>query len=186
MSQMAAYGWPAGGAGAEVGGSGLVLVARAMLSGAAALTLDQVFTPRFQHYLMHVSGYTSATATEIRMRLRRQGADAVGATDYAGSNWSQQYASAAATPFREVTTSSYWSLRRFNNTAGVFSTRRIELFNPALPTFTFQAWHGSDAESYQNDGGGKHIQSVAYDGFTIYPASGEFDHIVCRVYGYQL
>ena len=138
-----------------------------------------MFTSTHDNYLIQVSNFTGTTTGDTFLRLT-SGGTAATANDYKYSGHYSVYvngnyvadASNAAGGFKVVYVSS-----------SPVSAANITLMNPAKTTSTsfLKNGHNFDAVFQHN---GVHVLSTAYDGFTIYPASGTISGTI-KVYGYK-
>jgi len=170
--------WGSGGAGA------LTYVGGATFTGSSSQSLNNVFTSTYTNYMIVSNIDSVSTGTNICFKLRVSGTDA--STLYY-SNILYNDLSAGTTAFGNISVSSgaAWKIADLNTTGKPYGFS-FNLFNPQrTTTTTFQSGsHGYDYSGtvYQSFTGGVHGTSAAYDGITIFPASGTFTGTI-RVYG---
>ena len=160
--------------------SGLTYITSATASAAATLSVNNCFTSTYDTYLVMWDGLGSADAY-MSMRLRASASDNTAA---AYNSQILTYQGTTATTAR-LTGQTTWTSMAGNTTANT-SAFIATLFRPALAVPTSV----KSSTTYNTSGGWgsesilAHTASTAFDGFTLYPASGTITGIV-RVYGYK-
>lgn len=166
------------------GGGSLVYVGGAAFTGASSQSLNNVFTSTYTNYMIVCNIDSVSVSSNICFKLRASGTDA--STLYY-SNIMYNDLSAGNTTFGNISVSSgaAWKIADLSTTGKPYGFS-FNLFNPQRTTTTsFQEGsHGYDYSGvvYQSFTGGFHGTSAAYDGITIFPASGTFTGNI-RVYG---
>ena len=160
----------------SVAGAGVTLSGgKVTYSAAATVSVNGCFNSTYDNYLVMADGYQSVEGF-VNMRLRLSG------TDSSAASYSYQRFSAQSTTLSGSNSSSQTS-----GTLGVFTTTdrnalRVDLFGPALAAntkyFSNCTYGGSNLEIFP----GAHIVATAYDGFSLFPASGNMTGTL-RVYG---
>lgn len=147
-------------------------------SSCETLSLNGVFSADYDNYMVVMRFSATSSAANFNIRLRASGADNSTASSYV-----LQYIDATSTTVGASRTTS--NLASFG---GAYSAQRsgtvTTFFGPHLaqPTAfrTVSAYGYLDAYIY--DTAITHNQSVSYDGFTVYPATGSVSGLVA-VYG---
>ncbi len=156
-------------------GTGLTLITTQAFTTAAAVNINNCFTSTYTNYRLLITAQGSA-GTNLNFRYRVSGVDN-SATIYA-----RQFLRAISTgvsgsfdTLNEVTVSSLSSTQ----TAMSF----VEIRNPnlAVQTNSFATFHDND---YVGHFGCLHKTATAFDGFSLYGASGTITGSVW-VYGYE-
>jgi hypothetical protein len=158
--------------------TGLVLLNTTTLSSSSGVTISNVFTATYDNYLIQVSNFAGTTGDTF-LRLTSSGTAATG-SDYKYSGNYSLYTSGAyvgdasngATAFKLNYLSS-----------SPVSSSNITLMNPAKATNTSFLKNSHNFDAFLQHSG-VHVLSTAYDGFTIYPASGTISGTI-KVYGYK-
>lgn len=167
------------------GGSGLVLVASATASAVATVSINNCFTSTYDSYRI-VLDLTSSVSDALNLRLRAAG------TDNSASTYNYQNFSASDTSVtgaRSVTQ----TLARIGNVRGSANpvSMWIDIYGPALARatnyFHYAADNSSSTTPTMTFYNGLHSTASAFDGFTIFPASGTITTPTngIRVYGYS-
>ena len=162
----------------SVAGSGVSLSgAKVVFTAATSVSVNGVFDSTYDNYLIvHLSKVSAAA--ESRMRMRLSGSDAT------GSDYVSQYVYANGTSV----TGARQTTSEFTTSAGstdTFGGCQVYFYGPALAQPTAYR----TVTAYSNNGtpaiydfGATHSLSTAYDGFTIFPASGNISGAL-TVYG---
>jgi hypothetical protein len=157
---------------------GLTLVASATFSATTTISLNNVFTSAFQHYVVMYDN-TSGTGNTY-LRLRQSGSD--------DSLSTYEYAvfSIYSAPGSGVNQySGNGNIFELNQT---FNATQIYLYNPQLAVNT--RIHFNSATNYSTSGAGAQLgggvkkDTKQYDGMTLFSGSGNFAGTI-RVYGYR-
>lgn len=158
---------------------GLRLVASQFFDQVSSVSVNNCFTGTYSNYavILHLIGYTSANA--LNMRMRASG------SDNSSSNYHYQKVEIQTTSVSAARTTSATSLR-----VGVVDSQnwtgiQIGVFAPAGAIPTLINAIGSNrtvSEPHIEQDFGSYGAATAFDGFTLFPASGNFGGTV-RVYG---
>lgn len=156
---------------------GLVKITDATFSAQSAVNVNNCFTSTYENYVIVMNGTASAGA-QIRLRMRLSG------TDASGANYDWQYLEAANTTISASRSTSQTSadISYFTTTKSGFV---LELYGPQLADRTPYFCRTSltlPANNHQMVG--QHTLSTAYDGFSVFPASGTITGTL-RVYGFR-
>jgi hypothetical protein len=146
-------------------------------TGVTALSLNGVFSSTYDNYVIDVRGNAS-TAANIEFRLRAGGTDNTTSNSYVFQHIEANATSVAGAR----TTSNLSRIGPFNAIAACGIA--IYVYGPALAQPTaHRSITANDAISARiYDIAGTHNQSVAYDGFTLFPGSGNMTGLI-KVYG---
>lgn len=160
----------------------LVYVGGATFSASSSQSLNNVFTSTYTNYQIFCNIDSVSTATNINFKLRASGTDST-ATYY--SNIMYNNFTDAIFANISVVNGAAWKIGDLSNTGGALGFS-FNLLNPqkALGTTLESGLHGYNyaASFFQSMSGGYHNTATAYDGITIFPASGTFTGTI-RVYG---
>jgi hypothetical protein len=165
---------------------GLTFIATTDFSqGSTGVSLNNVFTSSYRNYKIIVSNLGGSGATQnLRFRLRKNG------TDNSSSIYYIQYLSATSTTVaaNRVSTQSSWNIgdvRDQGPMASIFdvlcpqiSTQKTNLINTSMTNSTSEPILYFAVQTHDL------ATSADFDGFTIYPASGNMYGYV-SVYGYK-
>ena len=171
------------------GGSGMDLitptsVVNATLSGGAisfaaqtTASINGCFTTAYDVYRLLFRGSTSAAAG-ISARLRASGSDA------SGANYNAQivYGAGVTTGATQNISDTGWAAIYDSGAAEAACNFSMDLFRPALAEPTTYATIQNYGAYVALAGGGRHTLSTAYDGLTLFRASGTFTGTL-RIYG---
>ena len=146
-----------------------------------SLSLNGVFTSEMDNYLILLFGLGTAD-TGTNFRLRVAGTDADGSSDYV---YQYLLATGSATP-----SGARDSAQTFGRIGNLMTTQRsgitVHMYGPALAQAT--AWRSVTVDGLSSariqDFANTHDLATAYDGFTIYPNSGNFTGNI-HVFGYE-
>ena len=154
--------------------------------GSTGVSLNNVFTSSYRNYKIIVSNIGGNGATQnLRFRLRKNG------TDNSSSIYYIQYLSATSTTVaaNRVSTQSSWNIgdvRDQGPMASIFdvlcpqiSTQKTNLINTSMTNSTSEPILYFAVQTHDLTG-----SSADFDGFSIYPASGNMYGYV-SVYGYK-
>jgi len=151
----------------SVAGSGVSLSgAKVVFTAATSVSVNGVFSATYDNYLIVCQQAASADAN-LLFRLRLSGTDASGSNYvFQGLNAISTTVSAARNTYDHTIIGTQGSTLR--------NGQHFYLYGPALAQPT--AMRSVIASSYQSatitDGASTHSLSTAYDGFTVYMASG--------------
>jgi hypothetical protein len=150
-------------------------------SGCSSVSLNGCFSSTYDNYLILSSFTGTGSSVNLNIRLRVSGTDASGAGTYNfqyidGSNTSITGARNSET-FLLIGTSS--------NTSSMLQSVKINLYDvfKASPTAIQSENQSNISSGYLRFSGGSHTVSTSYDGFTIYPGSGNLTGNI-EVFGY--
>jgi hypothetical protein len=168
-----------------ISSGGLVLITSQSFSVASAVNVNNCFTSTYQTYRLIVD-VSAASGVTLKMRMRASGTDAT--TNYSYAIYYGTKAAAAGNAefasdntFAETTA---FAIGNMDATNGGGSLYDIE--NPQLARVTMiSGWYNARGTgTLAGAMGGLHNTATAYDGFSIYPASGTITGTL-RVYGYR-
>jgi hypothetical protein len=158
---------------------GALLINSTTVSGAASITVDNVFTSTFANYLLVFSGTTAATTAQTMLLNTR--ASGTGAT----ANWARMYVvtSDSAGPTRTYAGSQASAAIGIGGDAMVAITATLYSPQIAAPTYLTAVSNGrSSVSADMINGGANHTASTSYDGFIFTASSGNITGTM-RVYG---
>jgi len=158
--------------------TGLVLLNTTTLSSSSGVTISNVFTATYDNYLIQVSNFAGTTGDTF-LRLTSSGTAATG-SDYKYSGNYSLYTNGAYVGDASNGTTAF----KVNYiSSSPVSSSNITLMNPAKATNTSFLKNSHNFDAFLQHSG-VHVLSTAYDGFTIYPASGTITGTI-KVYGYK-
>lgn len=165
------------------GAPGLTLITTAALSG-SSVSINNCFTSGYSNYrIVYAISGTSADS-DIRIRWRANGTDASGA-NYTTASWLTD--NAGTLNFSEANAASFRTNIVYTALADSGSAT-IDVYNVALPVATTATAIATNHTATNNarivSSGCRHSLTTAYDGLTLFTASGTFSGSV-RVYGYR-
>lgn len=171
----------------NVTGAGLDLITTQSFSAVSSVSINNCFSATYDNYRVLVSegAADSTTTRNLNLRLRVGGVDNSGTSEY---NWNILYQYGSSTVGGTGGNGTAMNLVAFSGVDKNMALS-LDLFSPAR---TWRTLATCTAWRYQNDtsawvfstSGGAHTVATAYDGFTLYPASGTFSGVV-SVYGYR-
>ena len=160
--------------------SGLIHIETRTVSAVAAESFNNVFSSTYDNYRILFVGNSSDAQPNFEFRLRVSGSD-----NSTASSYKYQTLSAAST----TVSGSRDEANLFTITALTSDEKNsfaIDILSPFLATQTsFQVhaqWALDPVRMFLRSG--FHNQTVSYDGFTLFPSSGNFTGSV-SVYGYR-
>ena len=158
---------------------GMVLVATSSFTTAATVSVDNCFTSTYTNYLIVLRHVGSGANVSLAMRLRVGGADASGA-NYTIQNIDGNHTTVSG--YRNSSVTAFTELFLADSTQ--IDTAEVLVSGPALAekTAVFTSGVTGNTGAFVRLSGGTHSLATAYDGFTIYPASGTITGSL-RVYG---
>lgn len=161
----------------SVAGTGVTVSAGGVVSYTAATTVrvNGCFTSEFENYLVLYNVSARSAAVDASWRMR------VGGADDTGSNYSYVRGFDAGTS--RTVASSATATSALVDIGGGRSSSVLNVFSPALAVPTRLTGTSTGSSTIASIGF-EHSLSTAYDGFTIFPASGNFGGTIC-VYGYD-
>jgi hypothetical protein len=165
----------------SVAGSGVTLSGgQVSFSASTTISLNGCFSSAYDVYKIVTTHAASSNGQVIHARLRLAGTDNSGATSYIRESIRGVGASVTATNV----VSSQWDTIGATDTGAASIT--MDVFGPALAkmtnvigTFT---GYGNTTSDYTVTYGGRHDQTIAYDGISFIVASGNITGTL-RVYG---
>jgi hypothetical protein len=149
-------------------------------SGASSVSLNGVFTSAYRNYKV-VAQMLVSVGTDLSFRLRAAGSDNSTANSYTNQ---QRATTSAAVSASDIVSNLAQILPNIQTT--LIDTFSAEFFNPQIAAATALT---TSAISNQNNGywiecAIIHDQTVSYDGFSIFPNSGNITGTI-SVYGYN-
>lgn len=170
-----------------VSDSGLVLIDEESFSAVSSVSLNNVFTSTYDNYRVLISEMVTSTggANPINMRLRASGSDDTSA-NY-GRSWVYDNGGSGAAVISQDSQTT-WVLGEQNSSfANYRFNASLDFLSPKLTHATTVVGNCSSQGSsniYTLQGTWFIVSTTAFDGFTIYPNSGNISGNV-RVYGYK-
>jgi hypothetical protein len=159
--------------------SGLTLISRSTWSAAAAVNVNDVFTSTYSNYRILIYSYANNTYGYY-MRLRAGGADNTAST------YGYQKLDAGGTTVTAARSSNQtsWEIGEIH---AEYNGYGMDIYAPQESTqtnFVNVGVTGSSTGTTQCQRMGGFYNTTSFDGFTLYPPSGNFTGVV-TVYGYQ-
>jgi hypothetical protein len=148
-----------------------------------SISLNSVFTSDYTHYEIKTQNTNFSAGNNLQYRMRASGTDSTANTYYTEG---LAVRLATTTLYGGLATNGY--IHSTYALSGAFSSSTIKLSNPAKAQYTTgnveaqSLW--SDGGSYGGFSGIIHQTATAYDGITLYPATGTMTGTV-QVYGYK-
>jgi hypothetical protein len=170
---------------ANSGGSASLSGGAVTFTGVTSVSLNGLFTSGYNNYEIIITGFSGSVAgTNTNMRLRVAGVDASG-LNYENNSIMLLGNNATDNFFGQAT--GFTTIRA--STSSIISAAKLNINNPfqTQGTVFLGATTGVNSLNTQYSGGnlaGIHTVSTSYDGFTIFPASGNITGVI-RAYGYQ-
>jgi len=161
---------------ANSGGSASTTGNTTTFTGVTSLSLNGIFSATYRNYLM-ICNYSSSSDVYTEFRLRSSGTDAT------GSNYDRQLIQAYG---GSLNASSNIDVSSWQFGWGLSTARSLVqslVSNPFLAVAT-NITHIYTTQSEIGTNGGDHDLATSYDGFTIYPISGNFTGTI-QVFGYK-
>jgi hypothetical protein len=160
---------------------GSTLVARTTFSGASTVSLDNVFTSRYNNYEVYIS-FLGTAIIGVSMRLRASGSDLSTNTYW----WNQTVLVNNSASNQHQNATNFWELNAAR-THGGRTTTRVSVFAPARENVTkSMLLQGQDlsagADIVSRVGAGYNQSGLVFDGFSIIPGSGTLTGEI-EVYG---
>ena len=157
---------------------GLVHVHTETFSAQSSVSIDDVFDATYDNYRMVISYFKDSG--NLRARLRAGGTD-----DTTASSYVSQYLLTSGSGLVDgVVVDNYWGISEGRDETNVAS---VDLYRPALAQrtgFTSNVFAFGSGGDYVGVEGGRHSQTTAFDGITLFGSSGTMTGTV-RVYGYR-
>jgi hypothetical protein len=167
---------------ANSGGSASASGGAITFTGVSSISLNGSFTSTYDNYRIIATNIvmSSGSPADVNMRLRVAGTDNATASNY---EWGGAYVGAQASNLfgsNNNQVQSYFSFA-YGSSNELLSSG-FDVFSPML---AFKTSYNGQTNGYTMATlSGAMTVTTAYDGFTIYPASGTFSGVV-RVYGYK-
>ena len=177
--------WQQVSGGTAVGNSGLVYVTEATAATAASLSVNNCFSSTHVNYFIRWNGKSSANDVAFSLRFRASGTDTSSA-DYKYTN-QQQYVGIGAVGVSGSNAATSISLGNISSSETDF---HVQIANPQVAKISLIGSEGINVQTAYSNGidayraQGFLNNSTAYDGFTLFPASGTITGTV-YVYGYR-
>ena len=164
--------------------AGLNLVAVSTFSAASSVSVNNCFNATYNNYLIKFSTTTISANGNLLMRMRVGGTDASGASSYIR----QVLLSYSSTVAAATQTDAQWQVGGLS-TGTPECAMSMEIFGPFLAVKTNATnrnvqYEGAGSVWQSAADGFNHTQATSYDGFTIYPNTGNITGTI-RVYGYK-
>lgn len=167
--------------GATVVGSGMDALTSSTFTSAASVSVNNIFSSKYENYRIVLKGVTSAQTAIVRLRTRILGVDTTTSVYSYGVGYVQNGGMARLTGASSDTGADIaWGGNQF------FSSS-IDIIGPNLVAATTYQGTGFcryDAVSTALMIAGAYHTVQAVDGFTLYPISGTFSGSL-KVYGYR-
>jgi hypothetical protein len=143
--------------------AGLVLLNTTSFSAVSSQSFNNVFSSTYDNYKILITA-SSATDTDLQIRLRVGGSDNSTASSYV----LQRITASSTTVGGVRQTDSYW--RGYSFRDNDYNSQEITLYRPFLTKPTLFSSYGNYGESNALIFGftGSHNQSTSYDGFTMF------------------
>ena len=156
-------------------------------TSASAISLNSIFSSSYTNYRILINQSSASTVSTMRFRMRS------GSTDDSGANYAlagiyTRSDNATIASWRDPYTSlSSWYLGEYHSSTP--TPYSLDIFNPNVASKTgislIAAGYNDTSHTIFNfTHQGLHVPATAYDGFTIYAASGTITGTV-TVYGYN-
>ena len=163
---------------------GLKFITSSAFTTSTAVNVNNCFTSTYDNYLVLVSPSAASANAELNMRLRVGGVDATGNdvsyggrdVPVTGSGVDRQAANASSSIWLGGVASSFFQ-----------SFAAVVVMSPALARYTMgslTSWNYDGSSTYGRSMSFRHNLTTAYDGFTIFPSTGNISGAL-RVYGYK-
>ena len=150
-------------------------------SGCSSVSLNGCFSSTYDNYLILSSFTGTGSSVNLNIRLRVSGTDASGTSTY-----NFQYIDGSNTSITGARTSdNTFFIGTSSNTSSMLQSVKINLYDAfkASPTAIQSENQSNISSGYLRFSGGSHTVSTSYDGFTIYPGSGNLTGNI-EVFGY--
>jgi hypothetical protein len=157
---------------------GLSLITSSTFSAASTVSVDGCFSSSFDNYRVVITNTAASADVQMYLRLRLSGADATGA-NYFGA---QHVLTWTATHTYQENVQNATAQAIAYGSASLVLAMDVRLPASAVQT----TWAGTFThDNYTAHFGGRHAVATAYDGLTIYTASGTISGTI-SVFGYRL
>lgn len=164
---------------------GLTAITKASVTAGSTVSVNNCFTSTYENYLITINVNSVSADAWLNFRLRASG------SDDSGSNYTQQNVTiSSSTLTAGRTTATFMEVGRLDSAdTGTFII--LEIFRPQVAAETnaflntvMRTNGATNVEGWQV--WMRHSQATAYDGFTLYPSTGNFTTSTngIRVYGY--
>jgi len=150
-----------------------------VFSACTSLSLNGVFTSDYDNYMVAIRGVSNTALNALVYRLRASGTD-----NSTASSYTRQYVLASSTSVSAARDSANQGQSMALDT--LESGQTFYLFGPYLaqPTAIRTVAADSNSDARVLDYAVTHNQSTAYDGITVYPASGNMTGLL-TVFGFN-
>jgi hypothetical protein len=161
----------------------MTLVAKASFTSAATMSLNNVFSSNYENYKIVYKGNGSTANQPFYMRLRASGTDAITNYFYGGTDVIYNTGGSSTRVGNGVT---FWAVGQYSNDADSRTGMWMDINNPFVAGMTSMGYVGNfnGTVPFSVTGAGFHSTATSYDGFTMYPASGNASATI-YVYGYR-
>jgi hypothetical protein len=162
---------------------GMTLVAKASFTSATTMSLNNVFSSNYENYKIVYKGNGSTANQPFYMRLRASGTDAITNYFYGGTDVVYNTGGSSTRVGNGVT---FWAVGQYSNDADSRTGMWMDINNPFVAGMTSMGYVGNfnGTVPFSVTGAGFHSTATSYDGFTMYPASGNASATI-YVYGYR-
>jgi hypothetical protein len=161
------------GTGATITSSGSVNVSGGTTSG---IIINDCFVDEFVNYRIIMNNGTMSSGGFVQMRLTSGGVE-----NSTASSYRRNGTTITSSVLYSAETASYYYIGVFNATSS--HSASCDMCNPKLPQSTFWMWHTVESNVDTSYWGGRHNQSVAYDGLKFFSNTGTFNTTI-SIYGY--
>ena len=159
----------------SVAGTGVTLSGgQVSIAAATTASINGCFTATYDNYVIFLSATLSAEAA-LNFRLRVAGVDSSAAI------YSRNYFLARAVVTGGATANATAQTLNLGESTAL-QVFKLEVFGPAIAAYTHTFTQNKNSYTELNIQGMSHAAATAYDGFTLFPASGTFTGTL-RVYG---
>ena len=160
--------------------SGLTYITNSTFSSVSSVSINNCFTSTYANYLIIIDNMVCTGAVAVNLRMRASGSDNTSA------NYSYGQIAWAGGSLAGYGQSGQTSTTFAVGNPSVVAQTTVQMTNPqtANPTSGTSSAARSPASSENFLYSFGHNVASAFDGFTIFPASGTFSGTI-RVYGYQ-
>lgn len=150
-------------------------------SSASSVSVNGVFSASYENYLILYNTTSASSAHTVLIRLRASGTDNSSSNYYFARNWVNYSGTAANSLINSNGLVTAWD-SSYSGTNG--TKQQIWIFSPFSITKTHLQWRGSNENTDYSVGAGDTSVTTSYDGFTIYPSTGNSTGSF-SIYGYN-
>lgn len=158
----------------------LVYIGGASPSAASSQSINNVFSSTYENYKIVIALEKSSSTGFSYMRLRAGGSDNTTSVYYSAAQYLQVDGAAVGSAKLSA-----GNTLQFNDAADIYTS--LDIFKPNVASKTYISGTKNlfkySTQFYQGDFSGLFDGATAFDGFTIYPASGTITGTI-RIYGY--